>query len=55
MQDVDRFLIFPTSPIKIDFIQKVGKANIFAKADKHGFREIFDIKILHSSVIFQND
>ena len=31
MQDVDRFLIFPTSPIKIDFIQRVGKANIFAK------------------------
>ena len=30
LQDVDRTLILSTSPISIDFIQKTGKANIFA-------------------------
>ena len=34
LQDFDRFLIPPTSPNQIDFIEELGKANIFAKRRK---------------------
>ena len=55
LPDVDRFLILSTSP-KIDFIEKASEANIFAKR-RQIIRDSarFDIKILHSSAIFQND
>ena len=38
---MDRVLVCPASPIWIDFIQKAGKANIFAKRSQRSENNIF--------------